>query len=82
MQYLNGHEKSHGETKLFKCKICEKEYKTNSNLKDHQNVHHNGDKKPVKCQICDKYFKRVDDLHKHAKKIHSEPECEKSILVH
>ena len=40
---------------LFKCEICDKEFKTNKGLKHHFNITHNFEKE-YQCNICQKVF--------------------------
>ena len=55
--------------KLYKCEICDKEFKTNNGLKSHFNITHNL-KKEHQCNICQKVFNIQDHLTSHVKIVH------------
>ena len=50
-------------TKMYKCQVCEKEFKRPSSLSTHKLIH--SDLKPYSCSYCDKKFLRKSDMKKH-----------------
>ena len=67
----------------LKCEICDKEFKSNSGLKNHFNIVHKL-MKENQCKICQKGFKHQSELISHGKiahenkKYHKCDSCEKS----
>ena len=57
--------------KIYKCEICEKEFKNNDDLKKHFNVVHNNlVKEHHQCNICQKVFRHHGKLTSHMKIAH------------
>ncbi|XP_069873702.1 zinc finger protein 445 isoform X2 [Dipodomys merriami] len=61
--------------KIFKCRVCEKAFKWNSNCLRHEKIHTGV--KPYKCSICEKAFQRLSAYrlhqHTHAKQMCTPP---------
>ena len=55
--------------KIYKCEICDKEFKINNTLKKHFNIVHNFVKEH-QCNICQKDFNFQSQLTKHVKNAH------------
>ena len=56
-------------TEIYKCEICDKEFKNNNGLKIHINVVHNLVKEH-QCNICQRVFKLQSQLTSHVKNAH------------
>ena len=55
--------------KIYKCEICDKEFKSNNKLKKHFNIVHNFVKEH-QCNICNSVFKIRSQLTLHLKIAH------------
>ncbi|XP_063770541.1 zinc finger protein 436-like isoform X2 [Pseudophryne corroboree] len=53
---------------FFKCEVCDKVIKHQSNVADHQRIHTG--ERPYECEVCSKNFTRNTDLLKH-RMVHS-----------
>ena len=56
----------------FRCNLCNKKFKTNQTLKNHEQDHSNG--KTYKCEFCTKSFYRKGSMKTHLQKSHSSGE--------
>jgi uncharacterized C2H2 Zn-finger protein len=63
-QYINHLRKEHN-IKPYVCKICNKRFDRNYNLKTHMRIHTG--EKPYKCKECGKSFKQKSELNVHLK---------------
>ena len=63
---LKTHQIFHSAERPFKCKYCEKTYKTNCHLKEHIEINHLNIKK-FKCSICKCSFGRHSTLLIHSR---------------
>ena len=54
---------------LLQCEICEKEFKSNSSLKNHFNIVHKL-MEEHQCNICQSVFKLQRQLNSHVKIVH------------
>lgn len=63
---LKAHQIFHSAERPFKCKYCEKTYKTNCHLKEHIEINHLNIKK-FKCSICKFSFGRHSTLLIHSR---------------
>ncbi len=63
-----------GETVIFKCKYCDKVYKSNSGRRNHENTKHNNIIITYKCtdKDCNKKYKSKDSLNRHIKTKHAD----------
>ena len=72
-----------GNEHVYKCEICDKEFKKNNGLKRHVKVVHNFVKEH-QCNICQKVFMLQTQLNSHVKIVHENKKyhkcksCEKS----
>ena len=56
---------------LYKCEICDKEFKTYNGLKYHFNITHKLEK-ILQCNICQKNFNTQSQLTWHTKFVHED----------
>ena len=64
--------------KLFRCDICDKDFRFARKLKSHFFAVH--DRKKFKCQVCSKTFTMIANLKKHDLEVHAKLkpyECDK-----
>lgn len=54
------------ETKPFQCKVCNKRYRKNANLRIHMRTHTG--EKPFECKYCDKKFYHSSHLREHIRR--------------
>lgn len=63
---LKAHLETHSKTKnQYSCQICNKEFSTKWNLKQHQWTHANRSSKPFQCNVCPNAFVRENDYITH-----------------
>ena len=55
----------HNTTKDFKCGLCEKEFKRDIELTNHEKIHR--EEKPFACELCEKRFARKSTFEIHTK---------------
>ena len=63
---METHEKAN--QRKFKCKLCDKKFNRNSNLKEHLQTHSNEQKH--ECKFCKKLFATLSSVKKHLKDVH------------
>lgn len=71
---IRSHMKIHTGNNIYNCFICNKNFSTKWNLKQHKYVHQNRSTKPHKCQLCPSAFIRLQDYKYHMnshKKVYS-----------
>lgn len=73
--HLERHKASHKDDRPWVCEVCEKDFKTQDNLRYHQLWVHT-DEKSFPCEDCDKSFKRKEALVLHRKDAHPEEEID------
>lgn len=61
---LREHAKSHFESYVYQCEICEFKSPSPSGIQHHKKYRHS-EERPFKCQFCDARFKSKSDLRKH-----------------
>ena len=54
---------------LYKCEICDEQFKNKNGLKQHFNIVHNTEKEH-QCNICQETFKVLSKLTRHVKIVH------------
>lgn len=62
---LNAHIASHTRKAEFSCTICNKQFSTKWNLKQHKWIHASRSSKPFKCNVCPKAFIREAEYTSH-----------------
>ena len=67
----------HSDVSEFKCNLCPKQFKVNTNLNLHKMRVHS-DARNFKCDICSKTFKVNHALSKHKKAVHSDVKKDKN----
>ena len=78
---IHSDDEENGEKSPFKCKICEREFKKKSHLKNHRRYHSIYDKnknqnrgnianKPFECSLCGTRFRLSESLRIHLTRIH------------
>ena len=58
----------HTNEKPYECDVCEKSFRTSSDLKKHMRIHTN--EKPYECDVCEKRFRESGNLQKHMRNVH------------
>ncbi|CAG7685979.1 unnamed protein product [Allacma fusca] len=85
---LRRHLVTHTNERNYKCKICEKEFKTPEGVKIHTRYAHTGER-PYRCDRCGKGFVTQGHLGKHMKCVHNKDDrphiceiCGKTFPIH
>ena len=65
-----------GHEQIYKCEICDKEFKNNASLKRHTNIVHQLVEEH-RCNLCQKVFKIKSKLTSHVKAAHENKKLHK-----
>lgn len=60
----------HENSKISKCKYCQKRFSSKDFLIKHMKVAHNYDRDVIQCDICNKILSSIQNLSKHKKNVH------------